>query len=274
MLLTTGNKSEMAVGYATIYGDMNGGFNPIKDLLQDGGLQARRLAQFARARRHASARNGDVIPTVDHRQGAEGRAAAQPDRPGSRCRPIRSSTRSSTGLVEDELSVGRDRRAGQGRFDRALVKRIEQLLLHRRVQAPPVGAGREADQARPSASGANIPITNGYRDESEVGAARAAPAGQAGRRSDHRPLRPVAHRAACISAMPRPALAQLARSRMRARGGTLRRCASTTPIARALAREEFARGIEDDLGLARRHAGAEGRGSPIAPRSTTRRATS
>ena len=32
MLLTTGNKSEVAVGYATIYGDMNGGFNPIKDL--------------------------------------------------------------------------------------------------------------------------------------------------------------------------------------------------------------------------------------------------
>ena len=31
MLLTTGNKSEMAVGYATLYGDMNGGFAPIKD---------------------------------------------------------------------------------------------------------------------------------------------------------------------------------------------------------------------------------------------------
>ena len=32
MLLTTGNKSEMSVGYATLYGDMNGGFNPIKDI--------------------------------------------------------------------------------------------------------------------------------------------------------------------------------------------------------------------------------------------------
>ncbi|MGU3576458.1 NAD+ synthase [Brucellaceae bacterium C25G] len=32
MVMTTGNKSEMAVGYATLYGDMNGGFNPIKDL--------------------------------------------------------------------------------------------------------------------------------------------------------------------------------------------------------------------------------------------------
>ena len=32
MVVTTGNKSEMSVGYATLYGDMNGGYNPIKDL--------------------------------------------------------------------------------------------------------------------------------------------------------------------------------------------------------------------------------------------------
>ncbi|MGO4704459.1 NAD+ synthase [Microvirga sp. 2MCAF38] len=32
MVVTTGNKSEMSVGYATLYGDMNGGFNPIKDI--------------------------------------------------------------------------------------------------------------------------------------------------------------------------------------------------------------------------------------------------
>ena len=31
MVLTTGNKSEVSVGYATLYGDMNGGFNPVKD---------------------------------------------------------------------------------------------------------------------------------------------------------------------------------------------------------------------------------------------------
>src|SRR5690606_38166070 len=34
MLLTTGNKSEMGVGYATIYGDMNGGYNPLKDMFK------------------------------------------------------------------------------------------------------------------------------------------------------------------------------------------------------------------------------------------------
>jgi len=43
MVVTTGNKSEMSVGYATIYGDMNGGFNPIKDLYK---LQVYRLSRW------------------------------------------------------------------------------------------------------------------------------------------------------------------------------------------------------------------------------------
>ena len=43
MLVTTGNKSEMSVGYATIYGDMNGGFNPIKDLYK---MEIFRLAEL------------------------------------------------------------------------------------------------------------------------------------------------------------------------------------------------------------------------------------
>ena len=38
MVVTTGNKSEMSVGYATLYGDMNGGFNPIKDLYKTAGV--------------------------------------------------------------------------------------------------------------------------------------------------------------------------------------------------------------------------------------------
>ncbi len=46
MLVTTGNKSEMSVGYATLYGDMNGGFNPIKDLYK---LQVYRLARWRNA---------------------------------------------------------------------------------------------------------------------------------------------------------------------------------------------------------------------------------
>jgi len=46
MLVTTGNKSEMSVGYATIYGDMNGGFNPIKDLYK---MEVFRLCRWRNA---------------------------------------------------------------------------------------------------------------------------------------------------------------------------------------------------------------------------------
>ena len=48
MLLTTGNKSEMAVGYATLYGDMAGGFAPIKDCSK---LLVYRLAEYRNSRR-------------------------------------------------------------------------------------------------------------------------------------------------------------------------------------------------------------------------------
>jgi NAD+ synthase len=61
MLLTTGNKSEMSVGYATIYGDMNGGFNPIKDLYK---MEVYRLCRWRNANRPADAKgpSGPVIP--------------------------------------------------------------------------------------------------------------------------------------------------------------------------------------------------------------------
>jgi NAD+ synthase len=46
MVVTTGNKSEMSVGYATLYGDMNGGFNPIKDLYK---MEVYRLCRWRNA---------------------------------------------------------------------------------------------------------------------------------------------------------------------------------------------------------------------------------
>ena len=55
MLLTTGNKSEMSVGYATIYGDMNGGFNPIMDMLK---MRVYELADWRNKHRPA-----DTTPT-------------------------------------------------------------------------------------------------------------------------------------------------------------------------------------------------------------------
>src|SRR5499425_928598 len=61
MVVTTGNKSEMSVGYATLYGDMNGGFNPIKDLYK---TEVYRLARLRNAWKPYGARgpDGTVIP--------------------------------------------------------------------------------------------------------------------------------------------------------------------------------------------------------------------
>jgi NAD+ synthase len=61
MVVTTGNKSEMSVGYATLYGDMNGGFNPIKDLYK---TEVFRLTRLRNSWKPAWARGPDepVIP--------------------------------------------------------------------------------------------------------------------------------------------------------------------------------------------------------------------
>jgi NAD+ synthase len=61
MVVTTGNKSEMSVGYATLYGDMNGGFNPVKDLYK---TEVYRLARLRNAWKpeHALGPGGPVIP--------------------------------------------------------------------------------------------------------------------------------------------------------------------------------------------------------------------
>ncbi|MFM9850686.1 MAG: NAD+ synthase [Hyphomicrobiaceae bacterium] len=61
MLVTTGNKSEMSVGYATIYGDMNGGFNPIKDLYK---MEVYRLSRWRNSHlsKGALGPRGVVIP--------------------------------------------------------------------------------------------------------------------------------------------------------------------------------------------------------------------
>src|SRR5580693_7273482 len=61
MGVTTGNKSEMSVGYATLYGDMNGGFNPIKDIYK---TEVVRLSRLRNVWRPAGARGpaGEVVP--------------------------------------------------------------------------------------------------------------------------------------------------------------------------------------------------------------------
>ena len=61
MVVTTGNKSEMSVGYATLYGDMNGGFNPIKDIYK---TEVFRLSSLRNAWKPEGALgpSGEVIP--------------------------------------------------------------------------------------------------------------------------------------------------------------------------------------------------------------------
>jgi NAD+ synthase len=61
MVVTTGNKSEMSVGYATLYGDMNGGFNPIKDLYK---TQVFRISTLRNSWKPEGAMgpDGEVIP--------------------------------------------------------------------------------------------------------------------------------------------------------------------------------------------------------------------
>jgi len=78
MVLTTGNKSEMSVGYATLYGDMCGGYNVLKDIYK---MEVFALAQpdgtYGRAGT-AGARH----PRTHHHQAAERGTEAQSDRPG------------------------------------------------------------------------------------------------------------------------------------------------------------------------------------------------
>jgi NAD+ synthase (glutamine-hydrolysing) len=151
MLLTTGNKSEMAVGYATLYGDMAGGFAPIKDCSK---LLVYRLAAY---------RNGlgAVIPqrVIERPPSAELRADqkdcdALP--PYEVLDPILAA------FIEEDLSV--EEIAARG-FDRATVGRVLDLVKrneYKRRQAPPgVRVSRRA-----FGRDWRYPITSGYRRES------------------------------------------------------------------------------------------------------------
>ena len=135
MVVTTGNKSEMSVGYATIYGDMNGGYNPLKD--------AYKLTVFALSRWRNGARprigmgpDGPVMPEsiITKPPSAE----LRPDqKDADSLPPYEVLDPILMGLVEQEKSV--NQLVGEG-FDRATVIRIERLLHlaeYKRRQAPP-----------------------------------------------------------------------------------------------------------------------------------------
>ncbi len=123
MLLTTGNKSEVAVGYCTIYGDMNGGYNPIKDLWKTRVFDTCRWRN-ANHRPWMKAQAGEVIPPaiIDKPPSAELRDN-QKDEDSLPPYPVLDSI--LEGLVEKEWSVAQI--VAQG-HDLATVKRVESLL--------------------------------------------------------------------------------------------------------------------------------------------------
>jgi NAD+ synthase len=150
----------MSVGYATIYGDMNGGFNPLKDMLK---TQVFKMARWRNANVPGDCLgpSGEVIPQsiIDRPPSAELRPD-QKDEDSLPPYPVLDAI--IEGFVEREQSVREI--AAQG-FDLATVKRIERLLYiaeyKRRQSAPGVKL-----TAKALGLGRRYPITNGYRDES------------------------------------------------------------------------------------------------------------
>ncbi|MEQ1498538.1 MAG: NAD+ synthase [Novosphingobium sp.] len=157
MLLTTGNKSEMSVGYATIYGDMAGGYNPLKD--------AYKMTVFAISEWRNQNKpkiglgpDGPVMPAgiITRPPSAELRPD-QKDEDSLPPYPVLDKI--LLGLVEHEKSV--DQLVAEG-LDRDVVVRIERLLYiaeYKRRQAPPgVKLG-----TRNFGRDRRYPITNAFR---------------------------------------------------------------------------------------------------------------
>lgn len=157
--LTTGNKSEMGVGYATIYGDMNGGYNPLKDMFK---MEVYRLAAWRNTHVPGDCRgpSGEVIPQaiIDKAPSAELRPD-QTDQDSLPPYPVLDDILYC--LVEEEMSLGDIVSRGH---DPATVKRIERLVniaeYKRRQSAP----GPKLTQ-RAFGLGRKYPITNGYKDQ-------------------------------------------------------------------------------------------------------------
>lgn len=160
MLLTTGNKSEVAVGYATIYGDMAGGFNPIKDLYKTRVFETCRWRN-ANHRAWMKGPEGVVMPprVIDKPPSAE----LRPDQKDEDSLPPYAVLDAILErLIEGDQSVAEVVAAG---FERDVVKRVEKLIYlseYKRFQsAPGVRLTQKAfwlDR--------RYPITNRWRDPS------------------------------------------------------------------------------------------------------------
>ncbi|MGF7161164.1 NAD+ synthase [Rhodoligotrophos appendicifer] len=158
MLVTTGNKSEVSVGYATLYGDMNGGFNPIKDLYK---TEVNALARLRNQQRPKGCKGpvGRVIPERILSKAPS--AELRPDQTDEdSLPPYDILDEILRGLVEEEAATAEIIARG---FDREVVEKIEGLLYRaeykRRQAAPGVKITR-----RNFGRDRRYPITNHFRD--------------------------------------------------------------------------------------------------------------
>ena len=128
LVLATGNKSELSVGYSTLYGDMVGGFAPLKDVFKT------RVYELARWRNAQPGGAGD--PRGDHRQGALAPSCARTSSTRTRCRPTTCSTRSSSATSRATRAATRSwRRASMPRVvDRVI--RLTDAAEYKRRQGP------------------------------------------------------------------------------------------------------------------------------------------
>ena len=150
MLLTTGNKSEMAVGYATLYGDMAGGYAPIKDCSKTLVYRLARWRNGQGATAVIPQRIIDRPPTAELR---ENQLDSDSLPPYDVLDPILEA------FIEDDRSV--DEIVEKG-FDRATVTRVLELVKrneYKRRQAPP---GVRVS-GRAFGRDWRYPITSGYR---------------------------------------------------------------------------------------------------------------
>jgi NAD+ synthase len=158
MVLTTGNKSEMSVGYATLYGDMCGGFNVLKDVYK---TEIFALARWRNRHSPADALgpDGEVIPeTIIEKPPTAELKPNQTDQ--DTLPPYAILDGILECLVEQEMSF--EDTVAKG-FDSATVKRVEQLLYvseYKRRQAPPGVKISPRNFGRDR----RYPITNAFRD--------------------------------------------------------------------------------------------------------------
>jgi NAD+ synthase len=162
MVVTTGNKSEMSVGYATLYGDMNGGFNPIKDIYK---TEVFRLSSLRNAWKPDGALgpSGEVIPpNIITRPPTAELRENQTDQDS--LPPYGVLDAILERLVEREEPLASIIAEG---FDRDVVVRIDRLLniaeYKRRQAAPGVKVTRKN-----FGRDRRYPITNKFRDMGEV----------------------------------------------------------------------------------------------------------